>query len=476
MEIKTLLKYIQIVVLTGVLFVLGLYGADRLVTPPGTIEAFYDEPKQTVDVLIVGGSHAMCALSPTEIYRDTGLTAYNLSTWSQPVWVSYHYVREALKYQSPKVVLIDAFGSFYDKSYLTGVDVDLVSDDHAQLMKPSLNLLAMNLARRRVQVTRKPWSEYLNIAKYHSRITELTREDFDKIFQDDSTTGKGFGPFYTTEDFSSYTYPVTDAQEPLYPAAEAYLVKLLQMLQEKDIIPVLVKLPHVADEKDIALVNTVARIAAENNVAFLDFCSTNALGLDLATDYADHGHLNYLGAQKATAVVAEFLNGLGLVPEHDADTEAAWQHAAAVEDEETTRMEIKLSHSFAEMYQRVECHGKTAMLAVVQDGGRLTDADWQQLAAALAETPFAMSAEELAAHSVLLYADGMLLTDDSAREWCARHEIAVTAGEQAEILYRGENHSYGRDGLNVALYQEETGELYHACSFAKEHAYTAYTE
>ena len=346
MNFKLIIKYVKILSVTAILFLGGLYFADRLVTPVGEIEEFYDEPKNSIDVLIVGGSHTMCSVSATSIYDNTGLTAYNLSTWSQPVWVSYHYIVEALKYQKPQIVILDAFGSFYDRSYFTGVDVDLVSDDFAQLMKPSLNLLQLNLARRRVQVTKKVWEEYLNITKYHTRITELTEEDWQKIFIDNSTPAKGYGPFYTKEDFSGYEYPVTTETRDLYPYAEEYLLKIINLCKEKGIKLALVKIPHIADENDIMLVNTIHRIAEENGVDFLDYNSSNVLELDFSYDWADHGHLNNYGAKKATEAVSNYINTLGVVSEHSDEIINRWNIASEFEHEESTRMEIKLAESF----------------------------------------------------------------------------------------------------------------------------------
>ena len=352
MSFKVIFKYIKILSITAVLFLGGLYFVDRLVTPVGEIEEFYDEPKNSIDVLVVGGSHTMCTASATSIYDDTGLTAYNLSTWSQPVWVSYHYIVEALKYQEPKLVILDAFGSFYDRSYFTGVDVDLVSDDFAQLMKPSFNLMHLNFTRRRVQVTRKVWEEYLNITKYHSRIAELTEEDWSKMFVDNSTPAKGYGPFYTKEDFSGYEYPVTSETRDLYPYAEEYLLKIINLCKEKGIKIALVKVPHIADENDIMLVNTIHRIARENGVDFLDFCSSNVLNLDYSYDWADHGHLNNYGAKKATKAITEYINTLGIKSQHSDEIIDRWNYASAFEYEETHDQLMAISEIKKDMYSK----------------------------------------------------------------------------------------------------------------------------
>ncbi len=475
MSFKLIFKYIKVIAVTAVFFLSGLYFVDRLVTPVGEIEEFYDEPKNSIDVLVVGGSHTMCTISSTGIYDDTGLTAYNLSTWSQPVWVSYHYIIEALKTQSPQLIVLDAFGSFYDRSYFTGVDVDLVSDDFAQLMKPSLNLLQLNLARRRVQVTTKVWEEYLNITKYHSRITELTTEDWTKMFVDNSTTAKGYGPFFTKEDFSGYEYPVTSETRDLYPYAEEYLLKIINLCKEKGIKIALVKVPHIADENDIMLVNTIHRIAQENNVDFLDFCSSNVLDLDFAYDWADHGHLNNYGAKKATKAITEYINTLELTSEHSDEIIQRWNEAKNLENEDIIRMEIKLAESFDVMVSRVENHQNTSLILVKQDNGILDDADYDKITQLFKDTVFEMDKQSVYDNDLFIYTDGNVLTGADAYNWCNEKNIEVKSDVKATVIYNGENYSFERYGINAAMYGEMTNEIYHFISYAKEHDYTPYT-
>ena len=475
MKKKKLIQYSKIIVLTAILFFAGLYFVTRLVTPYGQIESFYDEPKDSIDVLVVGGSHAMCSISPIEIYDDTGLTTYNLATWSQPVWVSYHYIKEALKYQQPEVVILDVFGSFYDRSYLTGVDVDLVSDDYAQLMRPSLNLLELNFARFRTQVTRKSWSEYLNIAKYHSRLIELTAEDFEKIFTDDSTTAKGYGPFYTIESFADYQYPQTDKTADLYPYAQEYLLRIIELLKSEGIRPVLVKIPHIADENDMMLINTIEQIAEEQQVDFLDFCTGNPLNMDFAQDFSDHGHVNNYGAKKVTAAVSDYLAGLQLSPEHSEKITERWQQASLIENAQMQQMEVKLSRTLAELVERAGTLN-SALIFAKRDTGNLADADYSRLETLLAEAGITEMAQQIRDEDLFVYTQEELLTGEEARAWCEERGITLTGENTGEIFEGQENCSYLREGLNAAVYDLAEGKIYHYCSVAKEHDYTPYTK
>ena len=61
----------------------------------------YKSPKNSLDVLLVGDSCIYSALSPLEIYNETGIASFNLSTPGQKMWSSYYLLKEAFKTQKP---------------------------------------------------------------------------------------------------------------------------------------------------------------------------------------------------------------------------------------------------------------------------------------------------------------------------------------------------------------------------------------
>ena len=470
---KTITRILAVGLLTLVFTVAGLHIASRILTPKGEAEKFYDEPRGTVDVLVVGSSHSMSGISPVQIYEQTGLTAYNLSTWSQPVWVSYHYIQEALRTQKPQVVVLDVFGAFYDKSYLTGVDTDLVSDDYASMLRPSWNLLRLNLARRSTQVTRKTWDEYFNITKYHSRLDRLEKKDFAAVFKNDYSTGKGYGPMYVTEDFSGFVPAVSDRCEPLYGPAAEYLQKIVELSQKKGFQLVFVKVPYITEERDAALLNTVREFAAQRNIPFVDCCSTNAAGLDYGTDMADHGHVNYRGAGKVTAVLARQLQSMGLSVRHTEKTEALWAQAVQTENDSLMKMDIRLTAELAEKLEKIEAHEISAVAAVMQ--GPLSPQDRAAVEELLRGTvlePFAAAEHGACA----VYSDD-LLNGDAAERWLEEQGVEVRENGDGtlSLLHGGEDRSFRMTGLNLLLFDTQTGELYQSVAFGREYGFEQFT-
>lgn len=72
-----------------------------------SFDEFYSLPRNSIEFLTLGSSHIAYGFSPLMLYKETGITSYNLGTFGQAVDVSYFLLKEALKYQKPKNVFLD---------------------------------------------------------------------------------------------------------------------------------------------------------------------------------------------------------------------------------------------------------------------------------------------------------------------------------------------------------------------------------
>lgn len=76
-------------------------------TAPPTVSSFYKEPINSLDVIFLGSSHMLHALYPLQLYHDYGMASYNYSQYGQPFLLTYKSLKEVLKRQKPKIVVID---------------------------------------------------------------------------------------------------------------------------------------------------------------------------------------------------------------------------------------------------------------------------------------------------------------------------------------------------------------------------------
>ena len=100
------------------LLVISLYYINEMLLPKYTLKnnlwpmtssynQFYQMEEDSVDVLFLGSSVVVNAFSPQEIYDTYGIRSYNLASEEQSIFLSYYWLKEALRYQNPQVVVLD---------------------------------------------------------------------------------------------------------------------------------------------------------------------------------------------------------------------------------------------------------------------------------------------------------------------------------------------------------------------------------
>ena len=78
---------------------------------------FYKMEKNTVDVLIAGSSTLLVGLSPLELWEDYGIVAHTRASTVQAPPVTWLNIKEAYRYQKPKVVVMGITSLFLDYDY-----------------------------------------------------------------------------------------------------------------------------------------------------------------------------------------------------------------------------------------------------------------------------------------------------------------------------------------------------------------------
>ena len=71
--------------------------------------SFHSLPNDTMDVIVLGSSHAQYSFVPNFFYEDTGFSSYVMGSPCQPLEVSYEMLKEALKTQSPQLVILEVY-------------------------------------------------------------------------------------------------------------------------------------------------------------------------------------------------------------------------------------------------------------------------------------------------------------------------------------------------------------------------------
>ncbi|MEG1754392.1 MAG: hypothetical protein RR234_10820, partial [Christensenella sp.] len=337
------------VIIFILLAVVLLIGATLVLTPKDfTALTIYSEPQHSLDVVFVGSSHIMSAMSPLQLWRDEHFTSHVMYSWSQPIWTSYYQLKHLFKVQSPRAVVVDALGCSYGQFSFMPEQVDAVSNEFSLGMPMSIERLQLALAMMRCQKTKMPMGTYVPLIKYHGRWQYLKKEDFVYALKPlPHNVGKGYGPIYVHKEQTQIPNTSSGKIGTLNKHAEEYLYKLIKLCNNKKVKLVMMLSPHVFMQGEHEMYARVNEICQENDVTFINYNDDDLLkrsGFNFAEDMAEKEHVNYHGARKLTQDIGKYLAeeyGLSDI-KHTDEQKRVWDADLAIEERDEQNMELRL--------------------------------------------------------------------------------------------------------------------------------------
>ena len=123
--------------------------------------AYYRIPKDSVDLLFVGSSHSYCTFNPRLFDHFLKCNSLNLGTDSQSFKITYFSILEILKYQKPKVIVIEVYPIVNNETSIVALR------PHLDTMKfYSINKLSLIKSSLPIN---EGANNYTNTIYYHSR-------------------------------------------------------------------------------------------------------------------------------------------------------------------------------------------------------------------------------------------------------------------------------------------------------------------
>lgn len=309
---KNKIRFVVFIIVFAVLFACVQYvfvPKNHIVmqSPAETFVQFYNEPKNSFDVLFLGPSGILTAFLPSVIWEDTGVSSYNLAMSGTRGSVMYYWLKEALQYQSPKLLVISERPFF---SYNNFDDLEpriRQAMDDMRWSKNKIDSVMDILAHSEKQ----KFMDYLfPLLRYHDR-KDITRNDYSVKFR-----------FERSPTMSAYTYLIHE--ERIMPVDfwdinranefvfdDEYMLKIVAVCRKNNIELVIASTPTTENniwsiKKHIAVKNW----ASVHGVLFLDYNMQDmreATNLDESRDFADFNHVNLLGAPKISRHFARYI-------------------------------------------------------------------------------------------------------------------------------------------------------------------------
>ncbi len=297
--------------LAGLIIGIGCYLAGWLFMPVrkdygSTWEQYLQEEQESIDILVFGSSVAYCDVIPAIFWEETGATCYVMAGPEQTIPLTYFYIKEAMKTQSPKVIFLELTGMFYNQyGDFTKVNVGYMpwSDNR---------LAATFLAAEPEERIGLLFPLYI----YHSRWMQISLKEIKDHLQPQRDI---FAGYTYLEETADRPLPLQErpfsAQTDTYQKNLEYLGKIEKYCKEKDCKIVAYVAPAKSQIPEEALKTLAWDVGKLQNIIFLNcYPEQNAMGIEDSQDWYDSLHFNVYGAEKFTRFLAQYAKEQQLIP------------------------------------------------------------------------------------------------------------------------------------------------------------------
>ncbi len=301
-------KYFKILIII-IVFILCFIFLNKLVSPKyqtnliegHMIKEYYKEEKNH-EVIFIGDCEVYANFSPLIMYKNYGITSYVRGTSQQLIWQSYGILKETLKYEIPKVVVLNVNALRYNEPVSEAYN-------HLTLDKMKWSQEKIEMINNSMLEEESIFDYIFPIVRYHSRFSSLTSEDFKNLFTDNNVTYNGYlmnknikpvTNLPTKKILGSYTFKDN---------VISYLDKIRQLCENNHIKLVLIKAPSVYPYWYSEYNDQVIEYANTYNLDYYNLLEkAQEIGIDYNHDTYDGGlHLNLYGAEKLSTYFGDIL-------------------------------------------------------------------------------------------------------------------------------------------------------------------------
>lgn len=450
------------------------YYTDQNWPTSSTFIGFYQMQPDTVDVLTFGSSHMASGFNPQKLYEEYGIRSYNLSSEQQNLLVSYYWLKEALRTQRPKALILDCFFLFpYDENMPFNSSESCLRKS-VDFMKPDAVKQAMIRDICELDNTQSALSYYFPNIRFHTRWYGLEKSDFRFRVDGAASKLKGYCPFPTAcenDSFSPFTTDPSVPADPFQPVMEEYLEKITQLCKEKDIKLILVKTPTTAH--NAARYNTIRAFADKHDLAYYDFNESgiyNDCSFDFLKDMYDNGHCSITGANKVTSYLGSILSSEYMVSSVE---DPQWERSMNYYHEILRDYQLPGKSDILEYLEALKQDGYIIFLSAKEDISSGMNKEIMQALKNLGLQTDLMDKVEYSYYAVI--------SNEGILEEC-NAGLLTRIGTVADLPFNltsngsnrdgyssiqidGKEYSPNRGGLNIVVYNRYTGKFVDAVCF-----------
>lgn len=306
----------------------------------GNLIAEYYKEEKDHDVVFIGDCEVYENFVPAQLWEKYGINSYIRGSAQQLIWQSYYLLEDTLRYEKPDVVIFNILALQYNEPQKEAYNRMSIEG-----MKWSMS--KVNNIRASMMEDENFLDYVFPILRYHSRITELTGEDFKYMFSRPQVSHNGYYMRVDTKPAVNVPEGKKLADYQFGDNAYAYMDKITQLCKENDIELILVKAPSLYPYWYDEWEEQMEAYAAENDLKYINFLELQEeCELDFNVDTYDAGlHLNLWGALKITDYLGQVLQ-----EEYGLEDRRGEEHLSGIWEE-------KLKDYYAEIERQKQLYG-----------------------------------------------------------------------------------------------------------------------
>ncbi len=288
----------------------GLFLLQRLLMPKyvddiieGAFVAEYYEEDKDFDVIFIGDCEVYSNFSPALIWRDYGINSYIRGSAEQYIWQSYYLMEDTLRYETPKVMVVNIQALQFDKAQREAYN------------RMSLEGMEWSPVKvRAIKASMLPGEKFIEyvfpILRYHSRWSELSEADFKYMFRTEPVTHNGYAMRVDVKPAENVPEGRPLANYAFSDKSLKYLDMMRELCAENGIELLLIKAPSLYPYWYPQYEEQVEAYAEKYGLRYINFLElADETGIDYNTDTFDGGlHLNLSGAEKMSVWMGRYLS------------------------------------------------------------------------------------------------------------------------------------------------------------------------
>ncbi len=426
------------------------------------VKGFYQEPKNSLDFVFVGSSQLYADIAPNVLFEEFGITSYDFCANEQPLWISYYYIKEALKHQNPKAIILDVFtvyGNTYEDEGVNHINLDD--------LPWSMNKV---LAIRDAVPKDERGAFYFELVKYHDTWNTLDEKKIMNSFYQKRNVYKGYSPFvvpHNYADMPSEEVMLQTQKEALPEKAREWLGNIVELTKAEGVDLILIKTPNGNAERQ-KLYLSVAEFADENDIPFIN----------MNVVFDGEAHINILQAEKVTKYMGEYLSqNYEIEDKRENPAFAQWHEDGKYFYHKKDKCE-QISISDMQTYFQALAGKEWVTMFAMKCTDAMTYTDDERAALALLGIAPNYDMQGEWCYLVLLQngvpvAEGVQVTDmyeetfilDDGHEYKLSYAKNENGENVAGLFMDGSNYSMEHDGINLFIYDTLLEEIVEFVAF-----------